>query len=112
MPRLFAYGTLLDPMVQRALFGRAMPVEPDAVVGWRIDHVLIRNDAVIAASGVERHRILRRGDASDRVEGGVIDLTDAELAMADSYETGDYRRTELRLASGALAQVYVEAEDE
>jgi hypothetical protein len=37
----------------------------------------------------------------------VLTLTTAELAAADLYEVDDYRRTQVRLASGTDSWVYL-----
>src|SRR3954471_772906 len=40
---LFSYGTLRDPDVQRATFGREFKGHPDALVGWRTELLEIRD---------------------------------------------------------------------
>ena len=111
MNRLFSYGTLRLPEVQRANFGRLLEGAADRLPGWRLDSVTIRDPAVVGLSGTEVHRIVRRGGPSDAVEGVVLLLSDDELAAADAYETDDYARVECVMASGAAAFVYVAAED-
>jgi len=107
---LFSYGTLRDPQVQQALFGRRVAESPDALVGYALDWVEIADDGVVALSGASRHSILRRsGDPADRIEGAVLALTEAELALADEYEADAYVRVEEVMASGISAFVYVEA---
>ncbi|BDI23711.1 gamma-glutamylcyclotransferase family protein [Herbiconiux sp. L3-i23] len=105
--RLFSYGTLRQPEVQQALFGRSVPTSADAVVGYRLDVVTITDPVVIATSGSDRHPILHRGTESDAVEGAVLELDDAELAAADAYEVDDYIRVIAPLRSGGEAWVYV-----
>lgn len=75
--------------------------------GYRIDWLTITNTDVIAASGSDRHPILRAGDASDSVDGAYLELTDAELAATDAYEVDDYTRHRVTLASGVSAWVYL-----
>src|SRR5262249_2435417 len=48
---LFSYGTLRQPEVQRATFGREIDGSPDAIVGYELDHVTITDPHVIATSG-------------------------------------------------------------
>ena len=104
---LFSYGTLQQPEVQLATFGRRLDGHPDAVVGHDLDWVTIRDPHVIATSGSDRHPVLV---ASDRpgaaVEGTVLAITAAELAAADDYEVDDYVRVLVPLRSGRRAWVY------
>ncbi|GAA1525963.1 gamma-glutamylcyclotransferase family protein [Nocardioides humi] len=108
--RVFSYGTLRQPEVQVALFGRAVPTVADALPGYRVDWLTITDPAVIATSGSDRHPILRPGRAEDAVDGAYLELSDAELAWADAYEVDDYARTAVTLASGAEAWVYLAAD--
>jgi len=104
---LFSYGTLQLEPVQRALFGRRLGGEPDALVGHRLDRIAIDDPKVVETSGETHHRIARAtGDPMDRVDGQVLRLTPAELARADAYETDDYVRVRTTLASGLDCWVY------
>ncbi|GEE03161.1 hypothetical protein nbrc107696_36070 [Gordonia spumicola] len=107
---LFSYGTLRQPDVQATLFGGPVPTDDDSLVGFRLDWVRIADPAVIAASGSDRHPILRRGEPSDVIAGSRLSLTDDQLAAADDYEVDDYRRVEAALASGRRAWVYVSSD--
>ena len=108
--RLFSYGTLRLPAVQRARFGRTLAGEPDALLGWRLEAVTITDAQVLAQSGQPVHPVLvPSADPTDRVEGVVLRLTGHELAAADAYEVADYARIEATLASGGRAWAYVAA---
>jgi hypothetical protein len=108
MERLFSYGTLQLPEVQRATFGRLLVGAPDALVGFRQELVEITDSDVLAKSGERFHPIVTHtGDPADRVAGTVFAIKSAELAAADSYEVSDYERVEANLASGLRAWVYV-----
>ena len=107
--RLFSYGTLQQPAVQMASFGRLLDGAPDALVGWKQDMVEITDAAVLAKSGQKFHPIVMPGAPSDRVPGMVFEVTAKELAAADLYEVDDYRRVSAKLASGLTAWVYVKA---
>ncbi len=105
---LFSYGTLQQPEVQRATFGRELDGQRDAIVGYDLDYVTITDPHVIATSGSDRHPILRPTDRTDaHVDGTVFAISEADLAAADEYEVDDYRRIAVPLASGATAWVYV-----
>ncbi len=107
---LFSYGTLRDPAVQLATFGRVFDGHADGLVGWTTTMLEITDPEVLATSGQTHHPIVvRSGTDTDVVPGQVLRLTAAELAAADDYEVDDYRRVRARLASGLEAWVYVSA---
>jgi gamma-glutamylcyclotransferase (GGCT)/AIG2-like uncharacterized protein YtfP len=108
MPLLFSYGTLQQQSVQQSTFGRLLTGRSDALVGYSQSLLRIEDATVLAASGLSHHPIVRfSGNADDRVEGTVFEISDAELARADAYEVSDYQRVLAPLASGARAWVYV-----
>ncbi|MEO5535865.1 MAG: gamma-glutamylcyclotransferase family protein [Pseudolysinimonas sp.] len=109
--RVFSYGTLRQPHVQRALYGREVPTVDDTLPGYRLDWIVITDPQVIETSGSDRHPILRRGGPTDEVAGAALELTDAELAATDDYEVDDYVRVAVLLRSGVEAFVYVAMED-
>ena len=105
--RVFSYGTLRQPDVQRALYGRDVPTIADTLPGYRIDWLVISDLAVIRTSGSSLHPILRTGTQGDQVDGAYLELTDDELGATDAYEVDDYVRRTVVLASGIQAFVYV-----
>ena len=108
---LFSYGTLRQPEVQVALFGRQVPTVEDALAGYRLEWVTVVDPGVVATSGSARHPILRRGAVGDPVAGVRLELLAADLARADEYEVDDYVRVRVTLVSGLGAWVYVAAAD-
>jgi hypothetical protein len=93
MPLLFSYGTLRDPAVQKATFGRELSGRDDQIAGFRLDQLRITDPHVAEVSGLTHHPVLRTtGDATDVVDGTVLELTYDELRQADDYEVDDYRR--------------------
>lgn len=104
---LFSYGTLRQPDVQRAVFGRELASEPDALAGFVPDTILITDPEVVATSGSERHLILRRQEGAPAIPGAALAIEVADLAPADAYEAEDYQRVVVTLASGRAAFVYV-----
>jgi hypothetical protein len=110
--RLFSYGTLRQPDVQAALFGRSVTTTADSLPGYRLEWLLIADPNVIATSGTDRHPLLRRGVRSDSAAGVRLELSYAELKRADAYEVAEYRRIPVVLASGVDAWVYVAAADD
>ncbi len=108
---LFSYGTLQSAAVQLATFGRRLDGTPDALPGYRLEQLAIRDARVVATSGATHHPIaMPSADAADCVHGTVFRLTPQELAQADAYEVDDYRRAAVTLASGRRAWMYVRAE--
>lgn len=101
---LFSYGTLRRAAVQRELFGRLLDGRPDSLAGFVLATIRVGGPA---AGGGAEYPILRRGGAADIVAGTALAMTDADLAAADGYETDDYVRIAVTLASGRPAFVYV-----
>ncbi|MFF5702835.1 GDSL-type esterase/lipase family protein [Streptomyces sp. NPDC012794] len=105
---LFSFGTLMDPKVQKALFGQVVPSRPASLAGYATRPLKITDPDVIAASGLDVHLILER-KLGGVVEGAVLHLTDRELAAADAYEVDDYTRRRVVLSSGESAWAYLDA---
>lgn len=107
---LFVYGSLHDPAVQRSLFGRLVKGAPDALRGYRLGTVTIRDEDAIRTSGTAAHLIVDPSDdPTDNVPGLVLQLSEAELKIADAYEVEDYARIAVTLESGIEAFVYARA---
>ena len=113
MPLLFSYGTLQDERVQVGTFGRKLRGQRDWLPGFERQLVSITNPRVVAGSGQSHHANARyTGLGEHRVDGTVLDVTEAELTAADAYErTSGYTRISVTLASGARAWVYVHEKD-
>jgi len=107
---LFSYGTLRQPEVQRATYGRLLEGEADVLIGYRLIALEITDPEVVRISGKAVHRIAEpTGDSADRIAGTVFMLTQAELDATDAYEIDAYARVEAVLESGRKAWVYVSA---
>ncbi|TGX50419.1 gamma-glutamylcyclotransferase [Sphingomonas gei] len=106
---LFSYGTLQLDSVQLSQFGRLLESEDDVLAGYALVEVQIRDPEVLAASGIEIHLGLVLDSAAPPIPGKVFRLTPAELSAADIYESENYRREKVVLASGTRAWVYVKA---
>lgn len=108
---LFSYGTLRQPEVQQANYGRLLEGSPDSLAGYRLAPLAISDPEVVRISGKAVHEVARRsGDPRDVVPGMVFALTPGELAATDRYEVDVYARIEAVLASGTRAFVYVGAD--
>lgn len=109
--RLFSYGTLQQENVQLATFGRRLEGAPDRLPGYATALLEITDPDVLATSGERFHPIVKyTGDPADSVAGTAFAVLPAELDAADAYEVSDYKRVQVRLASGVEAWVYVKAE--
>ena len=108
MPLLFSYGTLQQPEVQQANYGRLLDGTPDALLGYRLEPLTISDPDVVRVSGKAVHTIARpSGNPEDRIDGVRFTLTEAELAATDDYEVKAYARAEIVLESGVRAFAYV-----
>jgi hypothetical protein len=109
MPLLFSYGTLQQEDVQRSIFGRTLHGERDQLPAYELTAVPIEDPEVAAALGRTEHaNVVRTGNESSRVAGTALDVTDAELALADQFEAPfSYVRVSATLASSRDAWVYV-----
>jgi len=108
MSRLFSYGTLQQPEVQLATYGRLLDGQVDTLVGYRLEQLVIDDPTVVELSGKAVHTIAQAtGDPADRIPGKVFELSEAELQSTDAYEATAYSRIEIALESGRNAFVYV-----
>lgn len=97
--RLFSYGTLQDPVVQKMLTGRIIPMQPDTLRGYGQKMVML-GDGVYP---------ILTPDPDGCITGMVLEITPDELQRFDVYETKAYRRVQATLVSGITAWVYIEA---
>jgi hypothetical protein len=111
MPLLFSYGTLQEDAVQLSTFGRRLDGHRDELVGFEPSLVAIEDPAVVTALGRTHHaNVTFNGRQESRVGGTMFDVTDREIAAADTFERPfAYTRIATTLASGKEAWVYVYA---
>lgn len=105
---LFSYGTLRHEEVQLATFGRRLEGRPDALVGYALKMIQIRDENFAAKNGAHHRSLQFTGIASDVVEGVTFAVTRPELEQADAYEPDDYERARVQLRSGQDAWVYLQ----
>jgi gamma-glutamyl AIG2-like cyclotransferase len=107
---LFSYGTLQLEGVQMATFGRRLTGTSDALRGFELVPLKIKDQTVVAISGKAQHTMARfTGRASDVVSGTVFSVTPDELQNADKYEVAAVKRVAVVLRSGTRAWAYVDA---
>ena len=111
MPLLFSYGTLQREDVQLTTFGRRLSGTRDDLVGFESSLVPIADPELAAAAGMTHHvNAAFTGTPESRVRGTAFEVTDAEIALADTYEQrAAYTRIRVMLAAGRQAWVYVDA---
>lgn len=107
--RIFSYGTLQLDSVQRALFGRLVPMADDVLRGFEAVAIRIEDPDVLEYSGTAVHLALVPAATDAEIPGKVLELEPGDLPAVDQYEGENYRRVEVPLASGTTAWVYVKA---
>lgn len=96
---LFSYGYLQYKDVQIATFGRELTGRRDSLPGYRRD--------ITDAGGVLYYNIEPSSDPTDAVSGTLFEITEQELAAADTYEEDrHYQRIFVTLRSGVQAWAY------
>lgn len=61
---------------------------------------------MVELSGSASHPVAVPGEAVDAVAGTRFELSEAELAATDEYESADYHRQRVQLGSGSKAWLY------
>jgi hypothetical protein len=109
MPLLFSYGSLQQEETQISTFGRKLDGEKDLLVGYEPSLVKIADHALAERLKKTHHdNVQKTDDDWSNVQGTVFEVTDAELALADTFEAQYfYKRVTVPLASGKDAWVYV-----
>jgi len=110
MELLFSYGTLQYIEVQLETFGRELTGTKDKLLGYQLEMVEIKDQAVVDLSGETHHPIaIVTNDSTNKIPGIVFEITTQELAQSDEYEVDEYQRVLGSLKSGKQAWVYVSA---
>lgn len=105
---LFSYGTLQDPAVQTAHFGRRLAGTVDGLAGFVLSQVALPDPE--AEGGASVYPVLIPDPAArEAIPGVVLEMTEDDLPAADAYEGEEYRRVVVSLTSGLKAWVYIAA---
>jgi gamma-glutamylcyclotransferase (GGCT)/AIG2-like uncharacterized protein YtfP len=99
MAELFVYGTLMEPDVRRDVIGRTVRTHRDLLRGYRMSSMELGGHVFPC--------IIEDASQGEPIEGLRLEIDDNDLKRLDKYETSAYQRTEVRLASGRKAWVYV-----
>lgn len=103
--KLFAYGSLQYPEIQRRIFGRQLTGIKNSLLGYDISTISIP-DASINNQENTYLIISFTGNNTDKIDGLMYDVNQDDLFQADQYEGSSYRRIEVVLTSGQKAWVY------
>ena len=107
--RMFSYGTLCQPEVQQATYGRLLTGVPDVLPGYALEWLKIDDPTAVALAGSDQHAAVRRtDDPEDAVAGMRFEISQADLTAADDFLTDDFVRLWEELESGMSAWVYVD----
>ena len=104
---LFSYGTLQKDDVQLKLFGRRLTSQPDRLAGYKTIPVEI-SDRQFLSKGEQKIQltVIFSNNTHDIIQGAALELSEAELLIADAYEPENYKRIAVTLESGKQAWIY------
>jgi len=103
MEKLFTYGSLQSRSVQLSIYGRVVESHSDAISGYRIRTVTVKDWKHADVNG-SIQKTIEPGDGE--IDGIVLLLTVEELKRTDEYEPKGYVRIKLPIKSGGEAWVY------
>jgi gamma-glutamylcyclotransferase (GGCT)/AIG2-like uncharacterized protein YtfP len=104
MEKLFSYGTLRSKEIQRQVFNRILTGSADQLLDHKLKSLQIEEEFGMADYVV----VVPSTDPSDIIYGVVFDVSNAELAKADIFESNAYKRVQVKLKSGVVAWIYIE----
>lgn len=91
--KLFVYGTLKDPVIQKDVFGRVVKGEGSRLYGYTTTAVSIDG---------EIYPITEPGEVSSYIDGLILGLTQKELQRADAYEGDVYKRVSVSVGNESV----------
>jgi gamma-glutamylcyclotransferase (GGCT)/AIG2-like uncharacterized protein YtfP len=108
MEYLFSYGTLQEDRVQLQLFGRIVKGVKDVLTCYKIITIEVKDEAFLA-KGEQKHQrtLITSNNKNDIIEGTMLEISEEELHLIDTYEPAEYKRGKVKLASGQWAWVYI-----
>ena len=104
---LFSYGTLQKEKVQLDLFGRILKGSNDVLSGYKVLTIEITDEIFLSRGEGKYQKTLVISGANEMVNGTALEITGAELLVADKYEPENYKRINVTLESGKKAWIYV-----
>lgn len=104
MEQLFSYGTLRSKEIQRQVFNRILTGKSDQLLGHKLKSLQIEEEFGMADYVV----VVPSSDPADIIHGVVFDVSNADLAKVDIFESNSYKRVRVKLQSGMEAWIYME----
>lgn len=105
MEKLFSYGTLRSKEIQRQVFNRVLTGKADQVLGYKLKSLQIEEEFGMADYVV----VVPSENPTDIIHGVVFEVSIADLAKVDLFESNAYKRVEVKLQSGEVAWIYMES---
>ena len=103
---VFTYGTLQLPSIQQQLFGRTIEGHDDMLHGFALGKIPISDPVISREIGCDHYLAIYPAETARPLHGKVLQLSEAELLIADHYEGTLYQRIQVFLHSGEKAWVY------
>ena len=100
MTQIFVYGTLKDEQVRKMVLGYETGAEFDVLEDYKVvpHSVFLRYPTIEKAKG-------------EGTGGYVFEVQDESIPKLDKYESGLYKKIEVKLQSGTIALAYIENKD-
>ena len=97
--KLFVYGTLQDPEVQKKVIGRIVNSSPAKLSGFIKSEVVINNNTYPI--------IIKNPESSETISGLVLEIEPEDIKHLDEYETDAYKREKVALENDEEVWVYL-----
>ena len=95
---VFAYGTLLDPLLRFSILGYPTTIIESSITGFRLHDIVL--------SG-ERYPMLIEDPQQQRnIQGGYFEINATDIEKLDFYESTAYCRKLIITAGGIKAWIY------
>ena len=104
MELLFSYGTLRSKQVQMQIFNKVLVGTQDQILGFKLKSLQIEEEFGMADYVV----VVPSENPAEIIHGVAFNISKADLAKADQFESNSYKRVQVTLKSGVTAWVYIE----
>ncbi|WP_035647653.1 gamma-glutamylcyclotransferase family protein [Flavobacterium sp. ASV13] len=104
MEQLFSYGTLRSKQIQMQVFNKVLSGTADQLLGYKLKSLQIEEEFGMADYVVA----VASENPSEIIHGIVFNVTLADLAKVDLFESNAYKRVQVTLKSGTVAWIYME----